>query len=407
MARIAFALELGGELGHVRSCGGLGGALALRGHRVGFLLSDLHAPDALQVTPREVARLPSGKTAMVPRPASYAEILVGCGYRSAETLAPLADAWRAQIGEWRPDIVVADYAPTAMLAAHVLGIKCINYGIGFSIPPRLSPLPSFRFDEPVDPQRVAAADAQALRSINAVLAGWGEKPLATLAQLFECDEEFLCTFPELDQYGNRPPSGYWGPRFEISSGARHAWPARGGKRIFLYLKTALPQLDAVIDFLAASPHRVAAFIPGLDEARRARLAGPARHVSLEPIRLEPLLDDCDLAITHGGQLTAGLASRGIPQLVFPLQFEQYITARRIEQLGCGRWLGPAATPRQVAATLTELLGNPALAASARAFSRRYPAFSIAEQRRRMVARIEQLLREGPILAASPREGQNE
>lgn len=404
MARIAFALELGGELGHVRSCGGLGAALGLRGHRVAFLLSDLHSPDAIQMTPREVMRLPLGKTAVLPRPASYAEILVGCGYRSAETLAPLAEAWRAQIAEWRPDIVVADYAPTAMLAARVLGIKCINYGMGFSVPPRVSPLPSFRFDEPVDPQRVVAADAQALRSINAVLAAWGEKPLGTLSQLFECAEDFLCTFPELDQYGDRPPSGYWGPRFEISSGARHAWPARGGKRIFLYLKTALPQLDAVIDFLAASPHRVAAFIPRLDEARRARLSGPVRHVSLEPIRLEPLLDDCDLALTHGGQLTGGLASRGIPQLVFPLQFEQYITARRIEQLGCGRLIGPAATPRQVAGALTDLLTNPSHAAAARSFSRRYPAFSIAEQRRRMVARIEQLAREGPILAASPHQG---
>jgi len=61
--------------------------------------------------------------------------------------------------------------------------------------------------------------------------------------------------------------------------------------------------------------------------------------------------------------------------------------------------GPA-----VAGALRELLSNPAHAAAARSFSRRYPAFSIAEQRRRMVARIEQLAREGPILAASPPQG---
>lgn len=410
MARILFAIELGGELGHVRACGGLANALGMRGHRIAFALSDLHSPEAIPAkVPYEVFRVPFGRTiSNLVRPASYAEVLAGSGYRSAATLAPLAQAWRAHFEQSKPDAVVADYAPTAMLAARALGIKCINYGMGFTVPPRLTPLPSFRFDEAVDPERIRRADSQALEAVNGVLRMWDAAPLERLAQLFECDEEFLCTFPELDHYGNRPPSGYWGPRFETTSGVRHAWPAAGGKRIFLYIKTQLPQLDAVIDLLASSGHRVAAFIPGLDEVRRAKLSAPMRHVSLEPIRLEPLLASCDLALTHGGQLTGGLASCGIPQLVFPLQFEQYITARRIQQMGCGLWLGPAATGTEVAGALRELLVNPAHANAARAFSRRYPAFSLSEQRRRMVARIEAIARgarpDAPILAATQGKG---
>jgi UDP:flavonoid glycosyltransferase YjiC (YdhE family) len=398
--RIAFALELGGELGHVRACGGLANALAARGHQLAFILSDLHPAAALPVKgPYALFRVESGKTALRPRPVSYAEVLVGCGYVSSETLAPLAQAWRGHFEAWKPDLIVADYAPTAMLAARALGIPCVNYGMGFTVPPRLSPLPSFRFDEPVDPTRVTVADATALAAVNGVLDLWGAKRFETLAELLECADEFLCTLPELDHYGNRPRSGYWGPRYEIDVGVRYAWPARGGKRIFLYLKTALRQLDPVIDLLAASPHRVAAFIPGLDDARRARLSGPGKHVSREPIRLEPLLADCDLAISHGGQLTAGLAALGIPQLVFPLQFEQYIAARRIDQAGCGIWLGGAATAADVAAAISELLGNPARTAAAKAFGRRYPGFSLTEQRRRMVARIEELA--DPILSPPP------
>jgi UDP:flavonoid glycosyltransferase YjiC (YdhE family) len=408
--RIAFAVELGGELGHVRACGALANTLSPRGHEIAFVLSDLHSPEGLSVkSPHPVFRVPSGDTAVNPKPVSYAEILVGCGYASAATLAPLAQAWRMRLEAIRPDVVVADYAPTAMLAARVIGIPCINFGMGFTVPPRLTPLPSFRFDEPVDPKLVERADAQALATVNGVLAAWGEKPLERLAQLMDCEEEFLCTFPELDHYGNRPASGYWGPRYETGNGVRHAWPARGGKRIFLYVKTMLPQLDALLAPLAASSHRTAAFIPRLDESRRARYSSPAHHISLDPIRLDGLLPECDLAITHGGQLSGGIAALGIPQLVFPLQFEQYITARRIQQMGCGIWLGPRAGAAEIAATLTELLANPAHTLSARAFARRYPAFSLNEQRRRMVARIEQVAGRGsPILSADPsKEAPNE
>lgn len=394
MARVLFGLELGGGLGHLRPCADLGNALARRGHEVGFAMSELHDPRSLPFHgPPAIFRVPVGRspTAMRARPASYAEVLLGTGYDRAEALQPVAQAWHAALAEFRPDLLVADFAPTAMLAARALGIPCVNYGMGFTVPPRVDPLPSFRFDEPVEPDRIPGANATALDTVNGVLRGWDAAPLERLSQLLECEEEFLCTFPELDHYGNRPASGYWGPRFEIESGARRAWPAGRGRRIFVYLHTVLRQLDTVIALLAAVPHRVIAVIPGLDEARRARLAGPLRQVSSEPVRLEPLLADCDAAITHGGQLTAGLAVLGIPQLVLPLHFEQYITATRIRQARCGLWLGPAAGPAQIAAAMREILGNPAHAAGARELSRLYPAFSLREQRRRMVVRIEEIL----------------
>lgn len=394
MARVLFAIELGGELGHLRACSQLANALRPRGHEIAFAVSELHDPAKLSTRdPCEVFRFAVGRSPLrETRPVSYAEVLVGVGYQSPEALAPIAEPWRRHLRDWKPDLVIADYAPTAMLAARCLGVPRVNFGMGFTVPPRLSPLPSFRFDEPVDAARVQAADSRALAAVNGVLAAWNEAPLRRLADFLECDEDFLCTFPELDHYGNRPASGYWGPRFDISSGARYMWPAAGGKRIFLYLKTSLPQLDAVIDLLAASDHRVAAFIPNLDEERRRRLVGPHRYVSASPILLEPLLADCDLAITNAGQLSQGLTTLGIPQLVFPLQFEQYITARRIEQVGCGLWLGPKADKAAVADAMRTLLFDPARAASARAFARRYPAFSLPEQRRRMVHRIEEIVR---------------
>jgi hypothetical protein len=409
VARVAFALELGAALGHVKACSALAEPLALRGHRVAFVLSPLHAPE----------NIPAGKgfeifragcdPSQVPGtlPASYPEVLMPFGYRDASDLAPIADSWRRPLEAWKPDIVIADFAPTAMLAARALGIRSVNYGSGFTVPPRLSPLPSFRFDEMVPAERIARADAQAAEAASSVLRGWGVAPLGSFADLLECDEEFLCTFPELDSYGMRPASGYWGPRFQTSAGARVSWPARGGKRVLVYMKRDYVHLDAVIDLLAGSPLRVALYVEGLDAARRARLEAPTRRVSDAPMRLDSLLGECDLVVSHGGELTTGTLARGIPQLVFPLQYEQYINARRVEQLGAGRWLAPAAGREEVADALVALLSDPAWSKAARAFASRYPSFSPPEQRRRMVARIEQLARGGPILAASARRGKPE
>jgi UDP:flavonoid glycosyltransferase YjiC (YdhE family) len=82
---------------------------------------------------------------------------------------------------------------------------------------------------------------------------------------------------------------------------------------------------------------------------------------------------------------------GVPQLVFPTHYEQYLTARRVEQLGVGLWMRAQATPAEIASSLQRILDEPAFIASARAYARRYPAYSPAEQQRRMVLRIEEII----------------
>lgn len=403
MARIAFAWELGGELGHAISCAALANTLALRGHRIAFMFRDLRPLSRLRdAEGYDVFQAPIllEEPRGAPIPCTYADIMLGCGFADATALASLVGAWRALFTRYRPDMIVEDYSPTALLAARTLGIPCVRFGNGFALPPRASPLPAFRFDHAVPAAHVAQADARALDSCNQVLQRFGAAPLERLADLFACAEEFLCTFPELDQYGTRGAAGYWGPRFQATSGARVEWPSGEGKRVLVYVKTALPQLDALIAALAASAHRVAAFIPDLDAGRGARLAGPRRIVSNQPMRLDALLEECDLLVSHGGNIAPGTLMMGIPQLVFPSQYEQYLTARRVEQLGCGLWLAQNAVSYGVASAIEQVLSERRFADAARAFAARYPAYSPPEQRRRMAARIEQILAPGPILSRS-------
>jgi len=394
VARIAFAWELGGEYGHVVSCAGLGAALERRGHAIGLMFRELQRLSVLPETAAwDVFQAPhlEREGEGIGRPVSFAEILLGCGYADPRVLSRLLARWRELLSQWKPDLVVADFAPTALLAARTLGIPRVTYGNGFFLPPRRSPLPPFRIDEPVDPARVARADAATLASVNAAPAELGCAPLARLADLFDSEEDFLCTFPELDHYGTRDTAGYWGPRLRADLGHVVDWPKGRGKQVFVYVKPALPQLDALIDLLAARPHRVLAFIPGLDEARRARLASPARRVLDRPVRMDAAFRGCDLLVSHGGEIAAGAACSGVPALLFPTHYEQFLLSLRLQQLGCAHWLPAQAGAGAIAEAFDELLANPRAPAAARAFAQRYSAYSPLEQRRRIVQRIEAIL----------------
>ncbi|HEX4779112.1 MAG TPA: hypothetical protein VH301_00060, partial [Usitatibacter sp.] len=288
MARILFAWELGGELGHAMACNRVAAPLRARGHHIAFAFRELSPLASLDnCAAHDVFQAPVSLTEGrgAAKPFSLADILVGCGYDRASHVSGLLGGWLALFERWRPDMVITDFAPTALLAARVLGIRRAAYGNGFSIPPRVTPLPPFRYDEAAATGELAAAEARALANANAALARWGAPALDCLAQQFESDEEFLFTFPELDSYGARPATGYWGPAYSADSGINVSWPEGEGKRVAVYVRKKLPQLDGLIDALASQDCRVAAYIPELDAKRAARLRSPRRLVCERPMKL--------------------------------------------------------------------------------------------------------------------------
>jgi len=394
VSRVAFAWELGGEFGHAMSCAGLARSLHARGHQIAFMFREL----------RQLAFMPETSTydlfkapvfpregAGVRPPSSLAEILLGCGYADRAWLASALAEWMRLLREWKPDLLVCDYAPTALLAARALGITRVSLGIPFAVPPPASPLPAFRYDDPPSHERLLAADAQALASVNAALESVGASRLSALFEQFQADEDFLCSFPELDAYGNRPTARYWGPRFRDDAGVSAHWPAGRGARVLVYVKKDLAQLDALVSLLSTGPLRIAAFIPDLDPARRARLSGPLRVVSDKPIRFGPLLADCDLFVSQAGTASTGTLMSGVPQLMLPAHYEQYLTARRIELLGAGITVLPQASGQDLANALQRIVTEPRFRTAARAYAKRYPAYTPAEQQRRIVTRLEDIL----------------
>ena len=137
MARIAFAWELGGELGHAISCSELARSLTARGHQVAFVFRELHN---LRFLPNPIDGIEVFQAPVVPLeglgespPATFADILRGCGYRDPAVLGRLVAGWREIFARWKPDLVVEDFAPTALLAARIDGLRRVRYGNGFAV----------------------------------------------------------------------------------------------------------------------------------------------------------------------------------------------------------------------------------------------------------------------------------
>lgn len=396
MARILYCWELGGEYGHISSFLPVAQALRQRGHEVVFAVKDLSRIEYVlrgegfrylqaPVWLPEVSNLPEPSV-------SYAEILHRFGFLHPTELLAMAKAWRALYALVGPDLLVVDHGPTALLAARGLGLRRVMLGVGFFSPPRLHPLPTIRPWLPVPPARLVAAEQSALATANAVLTALDAPALVQLADLFDVDEDFLCTFAELDHYQGRGEARYWGPRFHVEGGDTPAWPDGEGARIFAYLKHECAGFDEMMRLLGRLPYRTLAHVPGLSEARRRGYETPRLWVSPRPVNMCHVGANCELAVCNAGMGTvAALLLAGRPLLLLPMHLEQIITARNVIRLGAGLVIRPVDQAADYQGLLERLLADRTFADQARAFAERHAGFDPQVQVVQIAQRCEEVL----------------
>ena len=157
-------------------------------------------------------------------PLTYADILLRFGYANPRALFGLVGSWREAMRLTGADLVLADHAPTALLAARTLDIPVMLFSNGFTAPPQRTPLPNMRPWAMVPEQTVKQLDHDALAAVNEVLQRFECSPLINLASLFDVTEEALVTFPELDHYADRGPARYWGSLPSAGAGKTVNWP---------------------------------------------------------------------------------------------------------------------------------------------------------------------------------------
>jgi hypothetical protein len=325
----------------------------------------------------------------LPPSASLAEIAFHCGYLQASALRGMVAGWRDLYALLQPDLVVGDYAPTALLAARSMGLRSASVGSGFSSPPPGRPMPSF---QPAPQERLAASEARMLASCNEVLADYGALPFAHAADVFNGDLPLLCTWPELDPYEDRSDAQWLGPSFMAQGGIAPFWPEGGGRKVFAYLKASHAAHGAVLNALMEEGCRVLAYVPEVAAGAAPPVVSDNVVYAEAPVSLTQALAEADLCVCHAGEATlAQSLLAGVPLLMLPSHTEQFLNARRVAMSGAGynaAMLTPASDWRAVVRALHD---EPMYRAAAQAFAARHSGFDQRLMNEALAHQLESLL----------------
>jgi UDP:flavonoid glycosyltransferase YjiC (YdhE family) len=390
-ARLLFAWELGANLGHVLRDLAVARTLRSRGHEVLFAVRDPRIAEEY-LTPERFRFVPSPRPVparMSQPPASYAEILLEYGYADPMTLSGLVREWLNLLAFVPVDALVIDHAPTALLAARIAHVGCVQLGTGFEIPPTTSPLPSIRPTETIPESRLRLADYTVVASVNGVLQEHKLAPLARIADLFADAPALLTTFPELDHYGARADAEYIGPLTVEPAAEPCEWPAEQGSKIVLYMRPGAIDLKALLEALVTIDACVIGVIPQIPEAALKPLESERLMLSARALSLTPVLRSADLVINYGGAGTIVQSLlAGVPMVLIPESTEQHMGALAVDRLGAGLVVPPKSTKDALTAALRAALEGDRLRNAARSFARRHADFNVAEAERRAAQAIE-------------------
>jgi len=364
--RVLMAWELGAGLGHVTPLLALARALRARGHEVTFALrAQEHAARiaAEGFLFMQAPAAPPGNAQPV-RYRCFAELLLGEAFASEAGALAAARAWRYIFSALRPQLLLADHAPAALLAAHGFGLPAVTFGTPFTAPPAAARLPSFI----PDIQVAERFDALLLDRLNAVQKALATPPLQAAGELYRGASPLVCSYPGLDCFGPRPAGHYVGAMEADAGPSAPAWPQGAGPRFLVYLRPA-PLLGALFDVLARRRVRVIAHIPGWSATG---LTAPANvHVSPVPLRMSALLGDCDAVASYGGNgVVVQALAAGKPLLLLPTHVEQLLNATAVEALGAGKVFLPGAGAADLEPHIEAFAPEGALRAAAEAFAQR-------------------------------------
>jgi UDP:flavonoid glycosyltransferase YjiC (YdhE family) len=130
----------------------------------------------------------------------------------------------------------------------------------------------------------------------------------------------------------------------------------------------------------------------------------APHLSFldQPADIEQMAREADIAITYASlATTTAFLLAGKPLLLLPGHLEQFLIARRVEEMGAGRLVNPEQAPGDLRAVLADLINNPSWRTNAQAFATKYAAFDQKAVIGNLVKRISELLVDSASVKGMP------
>ena len=339
MARILCVWEMGSALGHLANLRPFIEAASRAGHEVTLAAKELQNVDAvLPGVPLVLFQSPyfhRQPQPRYPRLMSYSQLILQ-RFESPSELGILCRAWEGIFNAVGPDLVIYDFAPSAMIASLGQPWRKWLVGSGFLVPrtdlPYLGLFPGVA-KTPDNDRQLRDGEQRLLALVNGQLAQRGLGPLADVREIInQADHQFLLTLPELDHGGPRGDAEYLGIPPQLSGQPVH-WPEGGQCRVFAYL-SAFPGMDNLLSALSREPYSTVVYSRAIAPGTRARF--PAIRFLDSPVDMGLVTREADLVVNMAGHTTcAQCLMAGVPQLMIPLRQEQVFLARRIAGQGAG------------------------------------------------------------------------
>jgi UDP:flavonoid glycosyltransferase YjiC (YdhE family) len=342
---VLFAWELGAGAGHLMNLRRLAACLLPHGVRVIAGISNTAAAAALDGVFSEIHQVPSWPGTSLNKQersahssATMNDILVGAGLANTVATTSMLEAWDKLLRTTRPDLVIAEYAPAAVLAAQCR-VPLMLFGSGFTLPPEsMHRFPLLHRTAPP-----VFSEEETLAAVNAAKAAFKWPLLDRLPQIFSGDASFVGTFALLDPYRNERITPAIGPILDRSPKPRKA----SAETIFVYISRGETLHRDLVSALRPFANRVHIHAPMLSVGQCKELGARGATVAVEPVPLADALADCCLVVHLGGiGVAAEALAAGVPQLILSTHIEQELNGLALEHAGVGRLIrahDPAST----------------------------------------------------------------
>ncbi|MFT3672105.1 hypothetical protein [Aestuariivirga sp.] len=249
--------------------------------------------------------------------------------KQAEVLRQRLVFWKNTIAEYRPHVVVADYAPSLTMAARGT-VGSVAIGTGYSLPPpEAAECVPYRKPFGIGP---APSEQFLLNELNSILASVGAWKLERLPQMNQATAYALMTIPIFDPYWEVRQQDYLG--VEHPNGSPSPSPETDEVAVG-YFSGGIAN-TAIIDGMKQSGVPMLLYLGGESERWRDRIAGSKIKLVEKPFDLKRQLPGRRLAIGSGslGFVSAAMFA-GLPQVVFCRHDEGWTIAKAIHMAQIG------------------------------------------------------------------------
>lgn len=371
MSRILFTWELGANYGHLTRLIPLAKEQLLQGREVLFAVNNLDVAECL-LTPLKLPYViaPKIKYKSHRRVAkNYAELLLNCGYDNQEGLTQAIVEWLNLFKDFRPDLLVIDHSPTALLANRITKISTIQIGTGFEVPPQDDWPALFPLNASQQVQ-LEQSELTLLINMNNAIEPVDGMPIQSVRDLFNGCQQILCTYAELDHYQNRKNALYVDPVFEKMCVESVAWSLIKHKKVFVYVWPDMPGLHQLLKALGEMELEVIAVIPNISATDLNQLSCKNLRIYNHAIDFSELLKKVDLLVSHGYGTVNTFLRSGIPVLLIPKTLEQFILGQCIKKHGYGL-MPQTRSVSNFKSIINTLLGSSSFYVATQKFAKKY------------------------------------